>query len=116
MLHIQSIRPEHIVLSIFRDDEKNLPEKLLSLEKNGNIEIIRWDENLKSHLKYYPAMLKYPEACIVTVDDDIIYQRDMIKNLLRSYMQHKDCVSALRCHRIKRDSSGYPLKYSQWEY
>ena len=73
MLRMQSIRPQHIVLSIFKDDEKNLPEKLISLERNGNIEIIRWDENLKSHLKYYPAMLKYPEACIVTVDDDIIY-------------------------------------------
>ena len=106
MMRIQSIRPDKIVLSIYKDDEKNLSQKLLDYERNGKIEIIRWEENLRPHLKYYPAMLRYPDCCIVTVDDDIIYSRDMLKNLLLSYRKNPECISAMRCHKITRDSSG----------
>ena len=116
MMRIQSVKPDKIVLSIYKDDEKNLSQKLLDYERKGTIEIIRWDENLRPHLKYYPAMLRYPDCCIVTVDDDIIYSRDLLKNLLLSYRKNPDCISAMRCHKITRDSRGLPKKYEQWDY
>lgn len=116
MMRIQSIKPDKIVLSIYKDDEKNLTQKMLDFERTGKLEIIRWEENLRPHLKYYPAMLRYPDSCIVTVDDDIIYSRDMLKNLLTSYRKHPDCISAMRCHKIVRDANGMPRRYNQWVY
>ena len=116
MMRIQSIKPDKIVLSIYKEDEKNLSQRLLDYESKGKLEIIRWNENLRPHLKYYPAMLRYPDCCIVTVDDDIIYSRDMLKNLLLSYRKNPDAISAMRCHKISRDTIGLPMKYNQWEY
>lgn len=86
------------------------------MERKNQLEIIVWEENLRPHLKYYPAMLKFPEDIIITIDDDEHYKPDTIEKLLLSYNKHPNNVSALRCHMIKRDAYKQPLPYEKWGF
>lgn len=40
------------------------------------------DEDIRSHKKYWYAISEYPGMSIITVDDDIIYSSDTIKDLV----------------------------------
>lgn len=33
-------------------------------------------------------MKKYPEAIVITADDDIIYSEDMLEKLLKTYLKY----------------------------
>ena len=112
----QTVKPDLIVLSIFKEDEQNIPLTLKMMARKKQIEIIVWDDNLRPHLKYYPTMLKYPEDIIITIDDDEHYKPDTIEKLMQSYNKHPKCVSALRCHMIKRDANKRPLAYEKWGF
>ena len=74
------------------------------------------DKNLKPHLKYFYAMQKYRDYIVVTVDDDIVYPKDMLESLYNSYKKNPMVVSARRVHRIKKDANGKILPYKKWDY
>src|SRR5690606_29967954 len=83
----QSKRPKKIVLwlgdEFFPHGEKTLPKSLLELKQFGlEIEFCR---DLGAHTKYFYAFQKYPNNLIVTVDDDIIYPRNLLKVLLNTH-------------------------------
>ena len=104
----QSVRPDRIVLYLGKEcDDAILPERLLDLERYG-LEIKRGYADIRPHKKYFFAMQEYPEDIIITVDDDLMYDRNMIKSLLESYKKHPEMVSARRVHRIT--SSGGDLE------
>ena len=77
--------------------------KSYDLKING-IDIITVNKDLMSHKKNYYAMIKYPEYAIVTVDDDIIYCKNMLESLYNSYIEHPNVVSGRR---------GYLMKYKE---
>lgn len=57
---------------------------------------IRWCDDMRSYKKLIPSLAEYPEAVILTVDDDIIYERTLIEKLLRGYEKHPDCIIVSR--------------------
>jgi len=103
------------VLTIYKDDIQNIPDDIRTLEKQGKVEIIIAEENLRPHLKYYYTMLKYQDDIIITIDDDNNYEKDCIAKLLQAYSRHPECVSSLRCHRILWDAKGKVLPYNNWK-
>lgn len=115
----QTMRPDRIVLWLCRSEfpggEVDVPASVLAYRARG-VEIHFVDESLKPHTKYLFAMRAYPDAAIVTVDDDIAYPDDLVETLWKSYLRHPHAVSAMRAHRIALDRRGCPRPYLYWEF
>lgn len=111
----QTSLPNKILLTLtteeFPNKEKDIPDKILSLQAKG-LEFIWAEENLKPHNKYFYAMQKYPSATIITADDDILYPRNTIKKLLKSYKAFPHAISALCTNKIFYNNERI-LPYSQ---
>lgn len=74
-------------------------EFYFGLEKlDSRIEVNICDRKWRSCNKLLPTLKKYPEAVIITVDDDILYPKDCIETLIKGYKNNPDCV-------ISHDSS-----------
>lgn len=108
-----SVLPDKLILyltfSQFADGK--VPESLRVLsEENPVFEIRNYDRDIRSYRKLIPALSDFPEAVIVTVDDDVAYHRHMLRDLLNMHSQMPDVVLA---HRAKRIKFGRP--YRSWK-
>ena len=81
----QTIHPFKIVMTLFTEDVKYINNYIQSLINKNIIELIVVNRNIKAHLKYFYVMQKYRNHPIITVDDDIIYEKTTIESLLKSY-------------------------------
>ena len=109
-----TMKPNRIILWL-ADDEfggRELPIVLQRQMMRG-LEV-RYCEDLLSYKKIIPTLIICPDSCIVTIDDDAIYEPDLLEHLIASYKEHPDCVSASRTHFIRTDSKGMPLPYMSW--
>ena len=95
----QTMKPDMVLLWLapeqFPNREDDLPEELLELKKYGLT--IDWYKDIRSYKKIIPTLKKYPEAIIITTDDDIYYAPDTVETLYNSYLEHKDEIQAHRC-------------------
>lgn len=114
---LQKRLPDKIILYLGTDcDGIDLPDDLLELKKFG-LEIKTGCEDLKPHKKYFYAMQEHPDDIIITIDDDIIFDKNLVKDLLSSFKKHPRCVSAARVNRINCDEGGVlPYKKFDLEY
>lgn len=115
----QSVRPNKIVLYISEDEVISggkIPKNLRKLEKKGLEIIWKGIDDIKPHKKYFYAFQNYLDAIIVTVDDDAIYDKNLIHDLIESYKMFPECVSARRVHRILHDDHGRVMSYNDWDY
>ncbi len=107
-----SVLPDKLVLylTFAQFGEEGVPEELLDLARENPVfEIRDYDRDIRSYRKLIPALRDFPEAVIVTVDDDVAYGRNMLRDLLRLHEQYPDAVIA---HRAKRILPGKP--YRRW--
>ena len=112
----QEVKPDHIIVYLGSDAYNiELPNSMRQFEKYG-IEF-RYDpkRNLRSHKKYFYAMQDFPNAVVVTADDDIIYPSDWLESLLRSYRKFPDAISARRVHLMRRTEESLLLPYNHWK-
>lgn len=109
----QTIMPSKVVL-VLDDYEKDLPGKDVEFFVNKGLTIIYDSRDLRSYKKLIPTMEHYPEDIIITVDDDIYYNKDMVSNLLKSYAKDKNAIHANRVHHITFDNLGNANGYSKW--
>ena len=95
---LQSRRPDKIVVWLDNENfsESSLPSSVKRLEKYG-VEI-RFCEDLKSYKKLIPSLKLYPEDIIVTIDDDIIYERNTLKCLLDRHSEYPDDIICTMAH------------------
>lgn len=107
-----SVLPDKVVLYLymaeFKDNE--LPQRLLQLsQENPRFEIRSCDRNMRSYLKLIPALKDFPEDVIVTIDDDIKYHPNMLRDLVKMHRELPDAIIAHRVRKIKLDTP-----YSRW--
>jgi len=109
-----TLKPNRIILWL-QDDMKAepLPVYLKNQVKRGLQ--IEYCEDLLSYKKLIPALQHYPDACIVTIDDDVLYEYDMLEKLLASWQKEPKCIHAGRVHRILLDNNQKPLSYLKWK-
>ncbi|MCM1301103.1 MAG: glycosyltransferase [Bacteroides cellulosilyticus] len=108
-----SVLPDKVVLylTFAQFGEAGIPQELLELaEQNPIFEIRNYDRDIRSYRKLIPALADFPDAIIVTVDDDVAYHRHMLRDLLALHAQLPDAVLAHRARRIRRDEP-----YRQWK-
>lgn len=111
----QTHRADKIILWLnpesFPNGERDLPAQLLDLTARGLV--IGWYKNIRSYTKLIPTLLQYPDATIITVDDDILYPCDLIDTLLHTHRRHPNDICA---HRIRKIAikDGKVAPYSKW--
>lgn len=102
-LLLQTCKPDELILWLakeqFPNGVKSLPKDLLDLEKFGLS--IKWCNDIKSYKKLIPALKEYPNDIIITFDDDIYYDNNIVENLYKSYLKHPNCISTNRGWRLK---------------
>ena len=107
-----SVLPDKVVLylTFSQFGEEGVPQELVSLaESNPVFEIRDYDRDIRSYRKLIPALRDFPDAIIVTVDDDVHYHRNMLRDLLRL---HGRVPHAVLAHRAKLMRPGKP--YRKW--
>lgn len=97
----QSMKPDKIILWLaveqFPNLEKDLPNNLLGLKKYGLT--ISWCHDIRSYKKLIPTINEFPDAIIITADDDIYYHPNMVKRLYKAYETDSNSI---HCHRITK--------------
>ena len=115
LLH-QKLMPEKIILYLGTDTkDSDIPKRLRKLEQY-NFEIRMGVENLMPHKKYFFAMPEFPEKVIITVDDDAIYDQNLVADLMESYKKYPRCVSARRTNLMTKSADGTLNKYKNWKW
>ncbi len=107
-----SVLPDKLILylTFSQFGEAGIPEELTRLaEDNPVFEIRNYDIDIRSYRKLIPALADFPDAVIVTVDDDVHYHRNMLRDLLAMYSVDPHAVWA---HRAKLIKPGKP--YRKW--
>lgn len=104
-----------LTLSVDEFPSRVIPKTLRRLEERG-MQILWVEGNIRSYKKLVPVLLQYPKRTIITCDDDVLYERDLVEKLLRASEQLPDCVIGNRCTSITLDNNGYPHPYSSWPH
>lgn len=107
-----SLLPDRIVL--YLDTQKFpggvLPQELEMLKAECPIFEVRFDPaEIRSYKKLIPALRDFPDDIIVTIDDDIHYHRDMLRELVHTHKQQPDAIIA---HRVRQAKLNRP--YKEW--
>ena len=97
----KNVNLKYKIFLILTEKEK----KKYNLNING-IDIITVKQDLKPHKKYFYTMLKYRDFAIITLDDDVIYSKDTIFTLYKSYIENPNIVSGRRSHLMKYKRNG----------
>jgi hypothetical protein len=113
----QTYKPHKIILWLGSDVSNNdVPESLLKMQQYG-LDIRFKSEDLGSHKKYFYAMQEFPEDIIITVDDDYLYDKNLIKDLMNMYAKHNTSICTLIGWRmIWNKDSGELLERREWRY
>ena len=104
----QDVAADAVVLWLAHEDVRKLPDTVRRLERFGLT--IRATDDLRSYKKIIPALAEYPDACIVTADDDVYYPRHWLRTFCEAYRPGAREVLCHRAHRMKfagRDIAPY---------
>jgi len=109
----QSCPPRLIVLWVHHSLLAKLPEKVRCLE--GQRFKIMGSDQTCSHRKLVESLKIFPDAVIVTSDDDVMYPHDWLERLWREHLRYPDAVVAHECRRIGYTKEGELLPYIGWK-
>lgn len=90
-----SVLPNRIILWLNEDMQSNsIPEILFRQQKRG-LEI-HYTKDIGPYTKIIPALTQFPDAHIVTIDDDMIYPYDTLELLVNAQKQNPNSICANR--------------------
>lgn len=99
----QTVKPDKLILWLAEDEfpnkEKDLPEQLLKLKEFGLT--IDWCEAIRNYKKMIPTLRNYPDDIIITADDDVYYDADMVETLYSAYLKNPKNIYNRRVIRRK---------------
>lgn len=89
----QTLKPNRVILWLGNNewnDVKDLPISLQTQMSRG-LEIF-FVKDIRSYTKLLPALKMFPSANIVTVDDDILYPRNLLERLWKGHVKYQDSI------------------------
>lgn len=111
----QTVPADMVVLWLapeqFPNREADLPQNLLELVANGLS--VEWCPDIKSYKKLVPALQKFPNDNIITVDDDVLYPANMLAELIKTHNKYPDDICAHRVRKINIHNNDV-LPYKTW--
>ncbi len=108
----QRMKPDRVVLWVARDDASIVPSAVRKLTSHGLD--IRECDDLKVFNKIIPSLIAFPDAFIVTADDDVIYGRDWLGELVAAYLAGPPAVIAHRAREVRFEPNGQIASYETW--
>lgn len=81
----QTVPPDLVVLNLARGEE--LPPVLDAYIASHKIQVNRV-EDTKVYKKLIPTLRLYPEACVVSIDDDWLYPAGMLEDFVKTHLKH----------------------------
>jgi hypothetical protein len=109
----QTLKPSRVILWLSQDEyhPEKLPITLMNLKLRG-LEI-KFCKDLRSYKKIIPTIKECPNDLIITIDDDVIYNFDLIEVL---YKNHLKDPKVIYCGQAKVMKIKKKLKfdYSSW--
>lgn len=113
----QDVLPEKIVLYLIDEEvtRERVPQKLLD-EEDELFEIRFRSTKMRAHGKYHYAMQDFPDAIIVTVDDDMIYPPHMLSIMLESHRKYPNSVLTNQTTQIQLSEDGHIKPYTEWKW
>lgn len=111
-----SIKPNHIILWL-SEEEINGEKLPISLQKQQlrGLEI-EFCKDLRSYTKLIYTLQKHPNAIIITIDDDALYNFDFVENLVTAHNTDSTCIWANRIHEMTYNNNGTLKSYLQWNW
>ena len=111
----QTYKPDIILLWLDAENwnDDNLPESLRKLKKYGLT--VKYCRDIKSYKKLVPTLNLFPDAVIVTCDDDLYYKNTMLERLIMEYIKDPTNIYSHRAHRIGLTIAGELQPYNNWE-
>jgi len=109
----QRHQPNKIVLVLSKDEfpSQALPDNVCLLIEKG-LEVLWVEGNIRSYKKLIPVVEHYPQATIITVDDDIYYQKDFVEKLVSASIKSPSSIIGNRGRLIKKHTTYEP--YLSW--
>lgn len=110
-----TVKPNRIILWLSEEEYKNaqLPQTLKLQQKRG-LEVKLCKDYL-SYNKLIHALAQYPDAAIITIDDDVMYEYDIVERLVNAHKQNPSSICACRMHRVVLNKDNAPVSYMDWD-
>ncbi|GFI48234.1 hypothetical protein IMSAGC019_03561 [Lachnospiraceae bacterium] len=112
---VQTYLPDKVVLYL---SEKQFPKRKLPVDLSAYFTLgleIHWcQDDMKSHKKYLYAFKEYPKDSIITIDDDVYYEKHMIEEFVQCIDKYPQCILARRTHLITIENDGSISPYERW--
>ncbi|MCT8985754.1 hypothetical protein [Shewanella phaeophyticola] len=110
----QTYQVDKIVLWLDETElsRRQLPQALAALE--DELFEVRFCPNYKSYKKLVPSLMAFPDAHIITFDDDIIIPANVVEAFVNAHIAHPKAIVASRGRVIKRGEKGLFASYSEW--
>ncbi|MDE6096953.1 MAG: glycosyltransferase family 2 protein [Muribaculaceae bacterium] len=110
----QTKLPDKIILWLDKENwnDTNLPKKLTKLKEYG-VEIF-FCEDIRSYKKLVPTLNLFPNDIIITVDDDVIYRKDLIIDLYQCYLKNPNDIVCNMARFPKIDTNNRFKPYESW--
>lgn len=99
----QTVQPDRVVLNLAYDEV--VPADVQKYIDEHDIEVYRMPD-WKVYKKLIPTLKKYPNACIISIDDDWLYPEGMIEDFMSIHRQYpdfpisgnKEALYGIKCH------------------
>lgn len=112
---MQQTMPANRIILWLSDEiqAKPLP-KALQLQMRRGLEV-RYCKDIRSYKKLIPALKAFPEATIITVDDDVLYDCDALENMIVPHLLNPKAIYANRMRWMEKSKNGKLESYREWK-
>lgn len=110
----QSVAADRTVLWVSEEDRGLLPADVLKLCDLGLT--IGVSEDMRSYGKIIPTLREWPDAYIVTADDDLYYEPTWLETLVRGVVPGERVIVCRRALRPTRMPDRSLAPYAAWEW
>lgn len=110
----QTHRPDVIVLVLAEEEfpDRRLPRMLRRMQQHG-LEILWTPDETRGLKKLLPTRARFPDATIITADDDHHFEPEMVERLLAASQEHPGTIVGHRGWIVHFGPDG-PLPYFAW--
>ena len=84
-IYAQTYKPDKVVLNLAYNEE--IPGEVEAYLKKHDVEV-NFVEDTKVYKKIIPTLRKYPDACVINIDDDFIYPQGMIEDFMSVHQRY----------------------------
>ena len=111
---MQTVQPDRLILWVSESALVDLPAETTMLRRWGLD--IRGVRDLGPYTKLIWSLRAFPDAFLVTADDDAYYGPNWLESLVAEHVESQPCVLCRRAHRLKVRPDGAIAPYASWEW